>query len=594
METATISANLIERMRGIERETEALFLSLADTIPSLVREMRHSLEESERSIACMVGGGIAGCLDNSDFARLISETREHVLKGAAELDAVAAEDSTLFAQLNAEVEQLGEIKAAIMAIQNDSEEMELVSLNAMTVALKAGNAGRAFSYITDELRRLSARTIALGERVSAGGDQLQAAFTSLERALSEAAQAQSDLFAVFRGRVEGSFTELKGAAERTIDVLTRLRDDSAALRQPIDGMMEAVQLQDILRQSIDHIILALEAGDVDAASPLESHSLDDLAFLRKIPPLAEELVTDVARQIDDGAARFRSLVERARDRLDALERERTSFVAEMDGSTTHDGRSLEAMFGAANGALRELLGDLQHNAQRKEALVRRSAAITQDVRQLEGQFRSFGSIVTRFRSIDIASRIEVAKSEALRQSGASAEEMTALTRRIAADVDTALSTTHTFIDSTSSVIEAHEEHFIRESRLITDYRTDLEARYTVLTAAKEQVSTVIRGFSLFTDAFVSLFDRTEASAQRLTDLATEVRGLNGTLGELGRQIDAAYEAALARDGRESWEIESSRLRSIIDRFTIFTHKRAAGEEAGLEAVGAEAGEITLF
>ena len=42
----------------------------------------------------------------------------------------------------------------------------------MTVALKSGGAGKAFSVITDELKRLSTSTIALTESITARGREL--------------------------------------------------------------------------------------------------------------------------------------------------------------------------------------------------------------------------------------------------------------------------------------------------------------------------------------------------------------------------------------------------------------------------------------
>ena len=64
------------------------------------------------------------------------------------------------------------IKAEADVINNIKEgsiEMELISLNAMTVALKSGTAGKAFSFITDELKKLSAQTIKLTDQLTING-----------------------------------------------------------------------------------------------------------------------------------------------------------------------------------------------------------------------------------------------------------------------------------------------------------------------------------------------------------------------------------------------------------------------------------------
>src|SRR6056297_908541 len=116
--------------------------------------------------------------------------------------------------------------------------MELISLNAMTVALKAGSAGRAFSYITEELKRLSAHTIELSDGITRRGQQLLADFREFEATIDEVRSFESSLFTRLRDELFGSFEKLQSATRDLTGGLRGLQDQSGSIRGPVRSIME--------------------------------------------------------------------------------------------------------------------------------------------------------------------------------------------------------------------------------------------------------------------------------------------------------------------------------------------------------------------
>ncbi|MFW6228635.1 MAG: hypothetical protein ACOC2V_04170 [Alkalispirochaeta sp.] len=607
---------LIEHLKVIETRTADIFMALAESLPALVKEMKESLDQSRDAIACMAESGQGGCSDGIRVTSLVEQIRTEMEQSVEQFQDMSRRDNALFTQLQHGIDQLEGISTAIAAIREDSEDMELVSLNAMTVALKAGNAGRAFSYITEELKRLANRTIALSEEISRKGADLIENFRNLEASLNDARQFQDDLVAGVRTRIASGLHELEGAVRRTVSDLRELREESMELQEPLNGMMEAIQLQDLIRQSIDHIILSLNAIRPEDQLEGPTALLDELAFSRKIPALATRLIEDVAEQIDGSVETFLELTAEAEQRLGELQTAQRSFLAnnidtgvgrtDRDGSIgtdsrtgtdtdTDEGMSLEERFQHASRMLQTLLEDLQRSVQKKEALVGRSGAITAQVEELEARFRTFTTLVTRFRSIDIASRIEVAKQEVLRRMGTSAEQMTALTRTIEEDVNRSLESTQEFIKSTSTIIDRHHAHFAAETRFVNDFSESIRTRYTALSHSRENVVRVVGGFSLFTDGFLRVFRTSKENGRQLASLADQIRSLTSNLESMQTAIDERYTEELERQELDSWTIENDRLREIIERFTIFTHKQHAGDLVGFDVeTGVEAGDVTLF
>ena len=82
-------------------------------------------------------------------------------------------------------------------------------------------------------------------------------------------------------------------------------------------------------------------------------------------------------------------------------------------------------------------------------------------------------------------------------------------------------------------------------------------------------------------------------ARELCGLKDRLRSVGAGLGELR----ASQQASLGSEskGFGARDVDSERLRRMVERFTIFTHKKAAGA-IGRFAVeeGGKAGEVTLF
>lgn len=579
---------LIASLHETARQTEDIFMVLAGSLPSLVSEMNRSLERSENALECV--GGLSGCRDGAEITDLLQQTRSAMNEGITRFRDMYERDGELFTQLQAGVEQLHAISASIDKIKLDSEDMELVSLNAMTVALKAGNAGRAFSYITEELKRLANRTIALADTISEKGSALLGAFQDLEQMLNDAREFETHLITSFEQRILASFDDFQSTVEETVDGLRNLHHESRDLKSPVNGMMEAIQLQDLIRQSIDHIVLALEAIRPENELEDSEDLLDELAFIRQIPDLAVSLIDDVAGQIDRSVETFFNLIDQAETRRSELESSRSSFI---DASMT--GGDLDQRFTQASELIMELLRDLQRSMTKKQTLVGRSGSIIDEVSGLDEQFRRFSTYVNRFKSIDIASRIEVAKQEVLRKMGSSSNEMNSLTRQIEQDVASSLEATEEFIKTISHVISDHQRDFHAQHAYAEQFGTTIRQHYSELESSRDQVVSVVQDFSLFTEGFHKVFAETKENGTRLSRLSTSLRSLTGTLTKLQETIEDRYQRELSARGLESWTIGNDRLQEIIQRFTIFDHKQRAGSIAGFDVdEGVEAGEVTLF
>jgi methyl-accepting chemotaxis protein len=165
----------------------------------------------------------------------------------------AETENRFFDGVEAGIGSLSKLDQIIDRVREDSEEMEIVSLNAMTVALKSGSAGRAFSVITDELKRLSGKTIQHANDLSSAGTELLDGLDSLRRTLGNLARKQEHFFGTVKETLDGGFKRLDAEVDETAATLRALASQASGVREPVSEIMQGVQLQDIIRQSLDHV-----------------------------------------------------------------------------------------------------------------------------------------------------------------------------------------------------------------------------------------------------------------------------------------------------------------------------------------------------
>lgn len=584
-DTWVLRDELVEALRGLEAQTEEIYLSLGKDYPKLLSETRANVASAEATVDEVRGGGSDG------FTGLVDSVRAYLMATARRFEDLHAKDRQLITRLREGIDRLAGLDELISCIREDSIEMELISLNAMTVALKAGNAGKAFSYITEELQRLSTRTISLTEDITSRGASLLERFRGFQHQVAELSGFQERLFGERLTELLSRFDRVSEGIVETTGLLDRVARRASEIRQPLHRIVEEIQLQDIIRQSVDHVILSLDEINEQRSDLSDRERLDELSFFASLPPLCRALLEDVADRIRHSTQLFEAQVVAAQNVLADVENERRSFVAYLADVD----KSVDARYRRAAGGMEELTTDLEKSLAMKRSVSESSRTLTEDVHDLADRFASFASLLTRYHSIDIASRIEVAKQKVLQQMSGTVEEMTELTKRIENDVDRSLKSTKEFISTIGKTIGEIEEFQRAEHRLFDEFDGRIRQEYGRLSRAKESLVAGVSGFSVFSRDFFTLFKTTKTKVEALSGLLPTISLIQDRLQGIEEVAQGLMKPIQSRLGVESWSISNGRLQEIIKRFTIFTHKQTAGEIGGFAVEdGVESGEVTLF
>jgi hypothetical protein len=586
---------LIESLRSLITNTEEIYVTLADTYPLLLREMEESISGSDKAVSRLEGilGGDTRQSVNIDL--LLSASRSLVNDAGKEFMDLHSRDDELLSVLANNIEKIAALKSIIHSIRQDSEEMELISLNAMTVAIKAGKEGGAFSYITEELKRVSERTISYTEDLTRNGNELQNLFENFKKSVNDVEQVEAQFADRFKNILDEGFDNFTRGIQESIRNARTLTEESRGVSSPLFSIMQEIQNQDIIKQSLEHVIISLEQfSPYSTGSPMEE-ILDEVTFLADLSSLCTVILSEVKDKLTKGTRLFQEQGASVQGLLERIERKRKEFLAASLSGKEQKERNLAVLFSSSEEIFAKLLQNIHEGLKLKEHVQLESKVLLKKVRLMSDSFQSFSFLIDRFQNINVASKIEIAKQTVLKDMRETVKEMTELTSRIEKNLDTAISHTKGFLRGTKASIGNYESIYRQEESFVLDFESSLMQRKVELNQIKDQITGIIGGFQLYTERFISLFRATRLQLEKLAGLEREMQRIIEKVDGLKRDTERNLREILSSTGNQKWEIKNSRLQEIIKGFTIYTHKKVAGEIGGFEVEGgAEEGEVTFF
>lgn len=191
------------------------------------------------------------------------------------------------------VQELQDMAAEVASI---ASQTNLLAINAAIEAAHAGEVGRGFSVLSQEVRKLAALSGATGQRMTQKVTAITQAISHTRLQAANTAAQQTASLTASQDSVEQVLTRFQGLTGQLTDAAQLLQDESRGIQTEIVQSLVQLQFQDRVSQMMGHVGDSLQqlGAQLQSAQGLDIPRL--LAALESTYAMAEERQAHAAQR----------------------------------------------------------------------------------------------------------------------------------------------------------------------------------------------------------------------------------------------------------------------------------------------------------
>jgi methyl-accepting chemotaxis protein len=324
----------INLLRTLAVQLERVFVPLYESLPGIERDVLLTRQETELLLRQLF---TAEGTKRLPITEILHEVQGR-LQEALGLLMAQDEVTDMFTSVVAEGGDQGDFKSVLALIQRISvilEDIRDMAVNAIIFAARLDE-GAAFTIISQELSKTSTVMKSSYDEFHATFSELRDWYNVFTEEVMGKANIQRDRGEQLQAAVASHFAQLIGSLEQIAYFMGDLVKHGEQALGPVESIMTAIQVQDIIRQQTDNLANLLSSG-LSTVRGLAGGSEDHALFILQSLRLGARLMENISGTLEDFLDNLRDLVVDLNHSVQDVE-ENMELVAEVFlGAADHPG-----------------------------------------------------------------------------------------------------------------------------------------------------------------------------------------------------------------------------------------------------------------
>lgn len=287
----------VERARDLIRQAVS---GLGSSFDAMNRKSRQQAQAMARILDRT--GDQDGGADVARFAQHASQRMEQLVEA---LEQVSGQSGATVTHIDEMAGHLDGIFALLEDVKSIADQTNLLALNAAIEAARAGEAGRGFAVVADEVRNLSERSTAFNEQIRKLAHSSKESIAKVRDTVSGMASRDLNRSREARAEAAGMLDQVAAINRSLGDGMREISDCGRAIDGSVAEAVRALQFEDIATQALGGVHSHLERLN---AINREAIDLQDL--LRRNGGVFDEELIRALQRIGQRVRELRSTWEK--------------------------------------------------------------------------------------------------------------------------------------------------------------------------------------------------------------------------------------------------------------------------------------------
>lgn len=274
-ETSVIINEVVQESMGNLVAQIGIQSDAVNTLSTAFQNIKELLEEQQVGVQRLLSEAGEDKSSDTISARmsLFAENTYNLLNQFVDTTVnMSASSMELVEKVGAIADQMPDVLKALKDIDQIAAQTNLLALNAAIEAARAGEAGRGFAVVADEVRALSNRSAGFSLDIQKQLRGIAAAIDDLTHTVSDVASQDMTYVLQAKAEMQGVSDNLIKKADKDQVITQDMEQVVVQLVSALHNAMRALQFEDMSTQNIRHTIQRLEELIPIAASLAAPHN----------------------------------------------------------------------------------------------------------------------------------------------------------------------------------------------------------------------------------------------------------------------------------------------------------------------------------